>query len=152
MATTPTSTEVGEFIDTKTVGHPRRTPVAVVGRLIEEITELALELGMKPGKIFEHITDALANEAIKLSQRETNTIYPSELPSFALPRDGFVKDISIASEIVDVRLVLKDLIHVLKFIPEKIDQAELAKWQKFTEQTFRVSDKGNLYTVKPHVK
>ena len=147
----PTVTEVGEFIDAKTAGHPRRTPQAVAGRVLEELVELCLILGMPPGNIFDHIADALANQALKSSQQSGHTIFPSQLTTQVINPDRSIHDIEIAGEIADVRMTLKDLVYNLGYAPEVMDQAEAIKWQAFISKEFRVSDQGCLYSKKPHI-
>jgi NTP pyrophosphatase (non-canonical NTP hydrolase) len=155
--TPPDSTTVGRFIDSKTVGHTQRTPQAVAGRLIEETVELALVVGVKSGKIFDHVADSLANQAIKASMSNRHTMFPSQLnDDYVAPTEGtdavVLHDINIAGEVADVRLVLKDLLHVLQFNVEVMDEAEARKWASFIEKEFRVAENGCLYAKKLHVK
>lgn len=134
--------EIGEFIDkvSKNAEVPLRKPVAVAGRLIEEVVELALAAGLSPGKIFEHVTDALHNQALKASTE--STVFPSQLEADT----GFLE---CAEEAADVSLFLKDFCHVVGF---DLDFHETIKWNKFKAKTFRVMPSGVVYAVKPHVK
>lgn len=102
-----TSKEIGGFIDG--IAGKIRTPSAVAGRLIEEVVELGLSVGLSPGAIMEHVADSLANQAMKLSKNSGFTIFPSHLNKHA-----FTEDIAeMSEECADVSLALKDLCHVV---------------------------------------
>lgn len=132
-----TAKVVGDFIDS--IAGNSRTPGAVAGRLIEEAVELCLATGLTSGQIMEHVADALHNQALKASVNHGSTVFPSQLQ----PDPG-----EIAEECADVGLLLKDLCHVARV---DLDAEESAKHAKFILKQFRVSDKGTVYAVKPHV-
>lgn len=133
----PSQKIVGDFIDG--VAGKQRTPSAVAGRLIEEATELCLASGLSAGDILAHVTDALHNQALKATLKNGQTVFPSEVVDSldALPE-----------ECADVSLVLKDLAHVANI---NLHQQEQIKWEKFTQKSFRVSDQGTVYAIKPHI-
>lgn len=133
----PTSAEVGAFIDS--VAGQRRTPAAVAGRLLEETVELALSAGLSAAEIMGHISDALHNQSLKASKAQSKTVFPSQLSG----DKG-----ELPEECADVGLVLKDLCHVAGV---DLPTEEATKWVQFTKKSFRVSDSGTLYAVKPHI-
>lgn len=142
----PTAHEVGKFIDEQTkTSKYKRQPVDVTGRLIEEVVELALHVGLTVGQINEHVTDAIYNQAAKLSHKLAKTIFPSELDLYM---DN--STVAIADEVADVLLVSKDLIYVLD-ITQTIDWAMGHKWSEFIKKEFNVSAHGCLYAKKPHI-
>lgn len=135
--------EVGAFIDnvSSAAGVAQRKPAAVAGRLIEEVVELGLAAGLSPGRIFEHVTDALHNQALKAST-SCCTVFPSQLVADT-------SDSERAEEAADVSLLLKDFCHVSGI---DLGAEETTKWRKFTGKSFRVMPTGVVYAVKPHVK
>lgn len=141
----PTAWEVGQFINSKTTNARRqRSPLDVTGRLINEVTELALIMGLSAGDIHAQVTDSLANQASKLSYEEDRTILPSKLPEEGSYTEAL-------REIADVRMVLKDLVYSLS-ATGVIDRIEAEKWQEFITKEFNVSLNGLLYSKKPHIK
>jgi NTP pyrophosphatase (non-canonical NTP hydrolase) len=132
-----TSAEIGAFVDA--IAGKTRSPSAVAGRLLEEAVELALAAGLSTGEVLSHVADSLHNQALKASATSGVTVFPSKLA--ADPSE-------LAEECADVSLILKDLCHVAA-----IDLApiEAAKWSKFKEKKFRVSETGTLYAIKPHI-
>lgn len=135
--TYPTIQAVGTFIDAR-AGRVR-SPAAVAGRLLEEATELALAAGLSANDILGHVADALHNQALKATIARERTVFPSQLQGDAD---------ELAEECADVSLVLKDLCHVAHI---DLAAAEAVKWDAFTNKQFRVSPKGTLYAVKPHI-
>ena len=133
------SKEIGEFVDS--VAGQKRTPKAVTGRLIEEVVELGLSVGMTPGEIFEHVTDSLTNQAMKLSHQTGKTVFPSQLSMVWHSSD-------VSEECADVSLVLKDLCHVTK---TDLSAEEDKKHAKFKTLNFQVSEAGTLYGKKAHI-
>lgn len=133
------SKEIGEFVDG--IAGKKRTPRAVAGRLIEEVVELGLSVGMTPGEIFEHVTDSLHNQALKSSLKKGRTVFPSEIESTYITGD-------VSEECVDVSLVLKDLCHVTQ---TDLDAEEDAKFIRFRALNFQVSKAGTLYGQKAHI-
>lgn len=131
---------VGPFIDQ--IAGKKRTVAAVSGRLLEESVELALACGMNAGAIFGHVADALHNQALKASRLASKTIFPAQLVANSEMKE-------IADEGADVGLILDDLAHVAGF---DLEAAKAAKWAAFTQKTFRVSDAGTIYAVKPHIQ
>lgn len=138
---------IGEFVDgvSDRAGVARRTPKAVAGRLLEEIVELALAAGVEPGRIFEHVTDSLHNQALKASRKVGRTLFPSQL------QDVEGDDEGVAGECADVSMVFKDFCWVAKV--ENLDQIEAEKNQRFTQLgDYNVLANGCIYRHKPHVK
>lgn len=133
------SKEIGEFVDG--IADKKRTPKAVTGRLIEEVVELGLSVGMTPGEIFEHVADSLANQAMKVSLKKGHTVFPSEIESTYIAGD-------VSEECADVSLVLKDLCHVTQ---TDLGAEEDAKFSRFKTLNFQVSPAGTLYGKKAHI-
>jgi hypothetical protein len=135
--------EVGKFVDEKTedIRPVIRSYKDVVGRLIEEVTELAIESRMSAGEIFAHVADALANEARKF---KNDVVYPSELVLIKGPRT--IDD--VLNEAVDVALILRDVVYRLNISEEKFNELQREKWNKFTGCNFKISSKGCLYAIK----
>lgn len=138
---------IGEFVDgvSDRAGVARRTPKAVAGRLLEEVVELALAAGVAPGKIFEHVTDSLHNQALKASRKTDKTVFPSQLQEVEGDEEG------IPGECADVSMVFKDFCWVAKV--EGLDKIEAEKNQRFTRLgDYNVAPNGCIYRHKPHVK
>lgn len=135
---TPTPAIVGDFVDS--IAGKVRTPAAVAGRALEEMVELASAAGLTAGEIMGHVIDSLHNQALKATGVAGKTVFPSELTGSRA---------ELAEECADVRIVIKDLCHVAGIDP---DPVEAAKWNAFTKKQFRVTTKGTIYAVKPHIK
>lgn len=135
---TVSTSAIGNFVEG--IAGKIRTPTALAGRLPEEAVDLGLASGLSAGAILAHVADSLHNQSLKVSRRQYKTIFPSELPP--VPSE-------IAEERADVSLVLKDLCYVAAVA---LDQAESIKFAAYADKTFRVSAKGTLYAVKPHVQ
>lgn len=131
------SNTVGTFINS--VAGDKRKSKDVAGRLVEEVTELALATGLSGAQILAHVADSLYNQSIKQGNKIGKTVFPSEVTDSAS---------NIPEECADVSLVLKDLAYVANV---NISDEEDKKWAKFTKKTFRVSDVGTVYAVKPHI-
>jgi NTP pyrophosphatase (non-canonical NTP hydrolase) len=131
------SNTVGTFINS--VAGDKRKAKDVAGRLVEEVTELALATGLSGAQILAHVTDSLYNQSIKQGKKIGKTVFPSEVTDSAS---------NIPEECADVSLVLKDLAYVANV---NISDEEDKKWAKFTKKTLRVSDVGTVYAVKPHI-
>lgn len=143
--------KIGAFTDSK--AGKTRTPKAVAGRLIEEVTELGLACGLSPGEILEHIADSLHSQALKISKHKKQTVFPSELTQeFNSLKKSAKKKYDkkeIGEELADVLLLLKYLSFVAKI---NLYREEKQKWKAFKKKEFRVSKKGLLYTKKAHVE
>lgn len=135
---TPSPLIVGSFVDS--VAGQARTPAAVAGRALEEMVELASAAGLSAGEILGHVMDSLHNQALKATSAAGKTVFPSELAG---------NPAELAEECADIRIVLKDLCHVAEIDP---DPVEAFKWAAFTKKQFRVTPKGTIYAVKPHIK
>jgi len=134
----PSHQIVGNFVDS--IAGKVRTPAAVAGRALEEMVELASAAGLSAGEIMGHVMDSLHNQALKATVVAGKTVFPSELAG---------SQAELAEECADVRIVIKDLCHVAGIDP---DPVETAKWDAFTKKQFRVTPKGTIYAVKPHIK
>lgn len=141
MIQSPTPQEVGRFIDG--VAGKVRTPAVVAGRALEEMVELVLAAGLSPGEIMGHVIDSLHNQALKATSVSARTVFPSELVA---DRQDHAE---LAEECADVCILIKDLCYVAGI---DLDPVEAAKWQAFTRKDFRVTSKGTVYAVKPHIK
>ena len=107
--------------------------------------QLALAAGVEPGRIFEHVTDSLHNQALKASRKVGRTLFPSQL------QDVEGDDEGVAGECADVSMVFKDFCWVAKV--ENLDQIEAEKNQRFTQLgDYNVLANGCIYRHKPHVK
>lgn len=132
-----TAEVVGTFVDS--IAGPSRTAAAVAGRLLEETVELCLATGLTAGQAMAHVADALHNQALKASVTAGRTVFPSQMQADRS---------EVAEECADVSLMLKDLCYVAQV---DLADEEARKHAKFVVNTFRVSDNGTLYAVKPHV-
>lgn len=137
----PTKEVVGKFVDSIAANVPhiqRRTPEGVSGRLLEEVVELCLATGMYPKDIMCHVMDSIHNQASKLGRRQGRVVYPS------FYREEPFAD-SIAEEIADCGILLKDLAYVAGVDQDLVEDE---KWDKFIRREFYVSDTGTLYATK----
>jgi len=138
MSASPiTPNEIGTFIDS-IAGHVR-TESSVAGRLLEEVVELCLASGLSAGQILAHVADSLHNQSLKASATTGHTVFPSNL-------HGEINE--LPEECADVSLLVKDICHVAGI---DIFEQEQVKFSAFKLKTFRVTEKGTVYAVKPHV-
>lgn len=134
-----TTKQIGEFIDS--IAGKKRTPAAVAGRLMEEVVELCLSVGMTSGEIHSHVTDSLTNQAMKTSKILGKPVYPSEMKLSQASAD-------VEDEVAYVNLVLLDLCHVTQ---SNLDASTIAKFDNLQTKKFLVSEAGTIYTVKPMI-
>jgi NTP pyrophosphatase (non-canonical NTP hydrolase) len=134
--------DIGEFVDS--IAGKTRKPAAVAGRLIEEVVELGLAAGISTGEIYAHVTDAIYNQAVKLTSKNDFTVFPSHFSSTGITSVGEVSD-----EVADVSLLLKDFCHVSGL---QLSEIEYAKFCKIKTLEFYVSPQGTIYAKKPHIK
>lgn len=132
-----TAADIGSFIDSK--AGKLRTAKDVSGRIMEEVTELCLCSGMSAGEILACVADALHNQSLKASSRQQQTVFPSQLTDV-------IDD--LPQEIADVQVFLKDLAYITG---TDIHKEEQVKWSAFIKKEFRVSERGTLYAIKPHI-
>jgi hypothetical protein len=148
--------EVGRFLDqtTETLAPwiPRRTAQATGLRVLEELVELLLELRVTPGDIFTAVTDSLANQANKLSATEGKTIFPSQIMPTLQAQPQHAINPNVIEEAADVTLTMRDLLYRLGIAEADLTAEERRKWDRFIAKQFAVSDKGCLYSRKPHMK
>lgn len=138
---------IGTFVDgvSDRAGIGRRDQKSVVGRLLEEVVELALAAGVAPGKIYEHVTDSLHNQALKASRKTGKTVFPSQVQDVGVDEEG------VGGECADVSLILKDFCWVAKI--HDLEQLEAKKNQWFMGLgEYNVAQNGCIYRVKPHIK
>jgi NTP pyrophosphatase (non-canonical NTP hydrolase) len=138
---------VGEAAD-KVPGADKRTVAGVVGRLLEEAVELALEAGLPTGEIYAHVTDSIYNQYVKASKVTGSIIYPST----KLDDDPWAFRAEVAGEIGDVAVMLMDVAHRAGIDYEAARQAKIQSFiTKVDEGKFYANDKGLLYVRKPHM-
>lgn len=138
---------IGSFIDgvSDDAAIPRRSPAAVAGRLLEEAVELALAAGVSPGKVFEHVTDSLHNQALKASRVMQTTVFPSQLHNMPKDEEG------VAGECADISLILKDFCWVAGI--QNLDLIESKKNAWFMGLgAYNVAPNGCIYRIKPHIQ
>lgn len=124
---------IGGFVDD--IAGKVRTPAAVGKRLIEEVAELALEVGLTPTEIFDAVRVSLDKQVAK----------PSYSSGAFARRSEEERRSGIADESADVSLVLKDLAHVAKI---NLSEAEDRKFGKFTSLQWTVASNGCIHSIK----
>ncbi len=88
------------------------------GRLVEETVETVLACGLPVEKIWQHVADAVHNEAVKAGR------YPSEI------RPARASRAEIVAELADARLVHDYVRHIAGIAPEEVEAAARAKVEK----------------------
>jgi hypothetical protein len=156
-----TSEEIGQFFTetaAKLKKEDRRSLKGSIGRLLEEVVELALAANMEPGRIFEHVTDSLHNQAIKKSKEKAVTVFPSELAYQYLPSKEHYLD--LVQECADVSLFLKDVYYMicehgkhsgLTVSLPSVSRLERRKFAELRSRQLTITDRGLIYTKKSHV-
>lgn len=113
----------GNWVDAVTDNH-QRSPERIARRALEELTETCLDLNCTAGMIFESVTDAIHNQALKISRGDQRTVWPSQLNN-GTP----VPNRNPVAELADTRLVLNDLAHALGVTEAEVQQLMLDKWE-----------------------
>lgn len=105
----------------KVVGGPKLTKdldhlvQRASARLIEETVELCLTAGMSTGDVYEAVTDAIHNEALKAS------VYPTKFQGHRTDH------LNMIVELTDNHICADFIRHICDISPERIDQSILDK-------------------------
>jgi NTP pyrophosphatase (non-canonical NTP hydrolase) len=124
---------IGGFVDD--IAGKARTPAAVGKRLIHEVTELALEVGLSATDIFDAVRISLEKQMSK----------PVHYTGAFANRTAEERKAGIDDESADVSLVLKDLVHVAGV---NLSDAEDRKFGKFVSLQWTVAPDGCIHSVK----
>lgn len=137
--------EIGALVD-RIASNTDRSAARVSLRLLEECVELCLASGASGREIMASLSDALYNQALKVTATSTVTVFPSQLLCSSDKAE-------MSKELADVRLVMADLMYVSTVDEASVTKEERAKFRKLTDPTAEFATDGHtFYLRKSHIK
>lgn len=136
---------LGELLQSMTPPQPQPGITAIALRALDEMVEVCLAAEAIPADILSVVMDALANQALKASERQGRTIFPSELRETLEPRE-------LGAEMAGTIAVLK---HLAGRVGIDLPAAEAEHWiglQAIPRERFYTDKRGTLRQRKSHVR